>query len=154
MLFGRAAVIHGEGIHIKGHIATGQCAKINGLALDPEPQYGGVDTRHPIKPGGCVRIHALAQGGRRGHGTQIQGAGKERILALTFDGIKVVFTQTEQTKVAFENVAIRNPAAHREGRVNQGIEIQVLEILANQSQPGVVAQIVGQLLDNKIGHAQ
>ena len=43
-------------------------------------------------------------------------------------------------------------AAHRADRVHQGIEVDALEVFADQGQTGVLAQIVGQLFDDEIGH--
>jgi hypothetical protein len=40
----------------------------------------------------------------------------------------------------------------REGRVHQGVEVDALQILANQCQTGLVAQVVGQWFDDEIGH--
>ena len=152
MLFGRAAVVHGEGIHIQRHVPTGQHTEVNGLAGDLEAKHGGVDAVSQVKPGGGMRVHALAQGGRRGHSTQTQRTGEERVFALAFDGIEVVLAQAQQTEVAFEDVAVGNATAHREGRVDQAVDVDALQILANQCQTGLVAQVVGQLFENEIGH--
>lgn len=82
MFFGRAAVVHGEGVHIQRHVSAGQYAEVNGLAADLQTQGSGVDAVGQIHPSGCMRVYALAQGGRRGHGAQAQGTGKVGVLAL------------------------------------------------------------------------
>jgi hypothetical protein len=43
------------------------------------------------------------------------------------------------------------PARHRIGWVREGFDLDVLEILANLGQTGLVAPLVGQLLDDAIG---
>lgn len=152
MLLGRAALVHGEGVDVQWHISTGQRPEVDGLALELEAQNRGVDVIDQVKPSWRVGVQALAQGGRRGHRSQAQGAGEESVLALAFDGIKIVLAQTQQAQVALEDVAIGDAAAHGVSGVDQGVEIDALEVLANQGQASVLAQVVGQLFDDKIGH--
>lgn len=52
-----------------------------------------------------MRVHALAQGGRRWHSAQTQGTGEEGIFALACDGLKQVLAQTQQTEAALQDVA-------------------------------------------------
>ena len=143
MLFGGAAVVHGKGVHVQRNIATGQRTKIDALAGHLQTQHRRVDALGQIEPGKCVGIQALALGRRRWHGAKDQGAGEESVFALAFDGIKVVLAKAQQTQVALEDVAVGDTAAHREGGVYEGVEIDALEILANQGQTGLVAQVVG-----------
>ena len=152
MLFGGATVVHGEGVDVQRHIAAGQHTEVHRLAADFHAQHGGVDVIDQVKPRGRVRVHALAQGGRRWHGPQTQCAGEEGVFALAFDGIEVVLAQTQQAEVALEDVAVGHPRAHGEGRVHHGVEVDALQILPNQCQAGLVAQVVGQLFDYKVGH--
>ena len=42
MLFGRATVVHGEGVYIQRHVPTGQHTEVNGFAADLRAQHGGV----------------------------------------------------------------------------------------------------------------
>jgi hypothetical protein len=137
-----------EGIDIQRHVPTGQRTEVDGFAADLHAQYGGVDALSQVEPVLSMRIHALAQGGRRWHGTQTQCTGEEGILALAFDGIKVVLAQAQQTEVALQDVAVGDTAAYREARVHHGVEVDALQILANQCQTGLVAQVVGQLFDD------
>jgi len=150
MLFDCPAVGKSEGVYIQRHVPTGQHTEVNGFACDLEPQHRGVDALSQIKSQGCMRIHALAQGGRRWHGAQVQSTSEEGIFALTFDGIKVVLAQSQQTKVALQDVAVGNTRADREGRIDQAVD--ALEIFANQCQAGLVAQVVVQIFDDEIGH--
>ena len=39
-------------------------------------------------------------------------------------------------------------------RIDQAIDIDALEVFADKSQPGVGAEIVGPLFDNKVGHVR
>ena len=45
-------------------------------------------------------------------------------------------------RLAFENVAIGSARAHRKSGIDQGVEVNALEVLANQSQPHVGAKVV------------
>ena len=62
------------------------------------------------------------------------------------------FSRTQQGQLAFHDVAGGIARANRESRINQGIEIDLLEILANKCQSSMAAEVVGQFLDNKVGH--
>lgn len=42
--------------------------------------------------------------------------------------------------------------AHRKARIDQRIELDALEVFANERQAGLIAQVAGQLLENEIGH--
>lgn len=123
MLFGGAAVVHSEGVQIEVHVAAGQQTEIHRLATELHAQHGGVDAVDELKPRGRVDVHALAQGRGRWNGPQAQRAGEEGIFALAFDCIEVVLAQTQQTKVGLQDVAVGYPRAHREGRIDQGVEI-------------------------------
>lgn len=43
MLFDRAAVVHGECVHVQRHVPAGQHTEVNGIAADPEAQDRSVD---------------------------------------------------------------------------------------------------------------
>ena len=55
--------------------------------------------------------------------------------------------------VRFDNVAVGDAGAHRECRIDQGVDIDALEIFANECQASMRTQIVGQFFDNEVGHA-
>ena len=101
---------------------------------------------------GGVGVQTLTQRGRRGHCAQAQGADEEAVFALAFDGIKIILAQAQQAKVALEDVAVGNAAAHRADRVYHGVEVDALEVFADQGQTSVLTQIVGQLFDDEIRH--
>lgn len=130
----------------------GQHTEVNWLAADLQAQDSGVDVIVQINPRD-MRVHAFAQGGRRGHGAQAQGTDEVGFVALTFDGIEVVFAQAQLTEVALQNVAAGDATTHREGRDNEGVDVDALQILTNPWRTGLVAQVVGQLFENEIGHA-
>ncbi len=75
-----------------------------------------------------------------------------KIIAPTGDGVEVILAQTQQGQVALEDGAVGNARANRKSRIDHGIDIDALEILADQSQPGVGTEVVGQFFDNKVGH--
>lgn len=41
---------------------------------------------------------------------------------------------------------------HRKDQIDQSVEVDALEVFANQRQAGMSAQVVGQLLKNEIDH--
>lgn len=47
---------------------------------------------------------------------------------------------------SIQDVAVGDTAADREGRVHQAVEVDALQILANQRQTGLVAQVEGNCL--------
>ena len=75
MLFGGAAVIHREGIHIQRQVAAGQPTEVDGLACDFHTEYGGVDALSQLKPlVGVGVLQALTQGGQRRHSARVKKA--------------------------------------------------------------------------------
>ena len=97
-------------------------------------------------------IEALAQRRTRRLRLQPQRTYEKSVSSKVLDGVKVILAQAQQTKVALEDVAVGNTRAHRKGRIDQCIDIDALEVLANEGQSGVGTQIVGQSFDKKIGH--
>lgn len=89
-------------------------------------------------------------GGRRGHSGQAQGSGEECVFALALDGIKIILANAQQAKVVLQDVAVGHPRAHRKGGINQAAEVDALQILANQCQTVLVAQVAGQFFENEI----
>jgi hypothetical protein len=80
----------------------------------------------------------------------MQGTGEESVFVLAFGRIKIAFAQTQQTEIAPQVVAASDTRADRKGQIHQAVDVDALEILANQCQTGVVAQVEGQLFDNEI----
>jgi hypothetical protein len=105
-------------------------------------------------------VQALTHSRARRHATQTQGAHEESVAAWTWgfakvlDGVKVILAQTQQAQVAFEDSAVGDTGANRKSRIDYGIDIDALEIFADQCQPGVGAEVVGQFFDNKVGHLE
>lgn len=99
-----------------------------------------------------MRVHALAQGRARGNSAQAQRTLEEGVVSKALDRVKVAFTQTQQCEMAFENLAVGNPRAHRKLRIDQRIDVNAFEVFADERQSGMGAEVVGQFLDNKIGH--
>ena len=97
-------------------------------------------------------VHALAQCGARWNHSQTECAHEERVAAKPLDGIKIAFTQTQQGQIGFEDVRVGRARAHGKLRINQGIDVDPLEIFADKSQSGVGTEIVGQLFNNEVGH--
>lgn len=111
-----------------------------------------VDGRMKYLPGRSVGIQTLTQGGTRRNAAQAKSAYEEGVSPKVLDGIEVVLAQTQQAQVAFKDLAVGNARANREGSINQRIEINSLEIFANECQTGMGAEVVGQLFDDKVGH--
>jgi hypothetical protein len=55
-------------------------------------------------------------------------------------------------KVTLQDVAVGDARAHQKGRVNEGVEVDAFQVLADESQARLVAQVVRQLLDQKVTH--
>jgi hypothetical protein len=108
-----------------------------------------VDQREPRA---ALGIEALAKGGARGRLRQAQGAQREGARAQRLDGLEVALALAQQPQDASHDVAVGDARAHREGRVDQGIEVDALQILPDERQTGVRDQVVGQLLDDEVGH--
>lgn len=73
---------------------------------------------------------------------------------LFLDRIKVALTQAQQAQVRFEDGAVDYARAHRKNRIELGIDIYELEILADKCQTGVGTEVVGQFFDNEFGHVR
>lgn len=151
-LFTGGAVVHGKGVDVQRHVAAGQLSKVNRLAIDAAAQKGGIELGCQIKPVGRMGIHALTQRGARRCGLQGQRALEKGIGAKAFDGIEIVLAQAQQAQVGELNVAVGNARAHRELGVYKGVEVDAFEILTDKGQTGMRAEVVGEFLDNGIGH--
>ncbi len=148
----RVAVVHREGVQIHWRVAAAQRAKINGPPFNTAAQQRLVDLRGQFKPVAGLGVQALAQRRTRRHRLQPQRAHEKSVTPKALDGVKVVLAQAQQPEVALEDVAIGNARADREGRIDQRVDIDALEVLANEGQSGVRTQVVGQSFDKKVGH--
>ena len=97
-------------------------------------------------------VQTLTQGRARRHATQTQGAHEEGVVTKVLFWLEVILAQTQQSQVALEDGTVGNARADRKSWIDRGIDIDALEILVDQSQPGVGAEAVGQFFDNKVGH--
>ena len=147
-LFLGAAVVHRKGIEIHRGLAASQGPKVDGLPVDAAAKQQWVHLRGQLKPRCRVRVHALAQGRARGNSAQAQRTLEEGVVSKVLDRVKVALAQTQQGEIAFENLAVGNPRAHRKLRIDQRID--AFEIFANERQSGMGAEVVGQFFDNKI----
>ncbi len=57
---------------------------------------------------------------------QTQGAHEEGVVAKVLFWLEVIFAQTQQGQVAFDDVAVGIARANRESRIYHGIEIDLL----------------------------
>jgi len=99
-----------------------------------------------------MRVHALAQGRARGSSAQAQRTLEEGVVSKALDRVKVTLAQTQQGEIAFEDLTVGDPRAHGKLLVDQRIDVNALEVFADKSQSGMGAEVIGQFLDNKIGH--
>ena len=99
-------------------------------------------------------VHTLTQSRTRRHARQAQGAHEESVAAKVLNGVEVILAKTQQAQVACEDSAVGNTGANRKSRIDHGIDIDALEIFADQCQPGVGAEVVGQFFDNKVGQLE
>ncbi len=148
-----AGVVHYKGVPVHRHVAAGQDTEVNSGAAILAREQGKVELAHQLKPIGAMGVHALTQGGTRWHSADAQGPREKIVAAKGFNGVKVVLALHQQTKVAFEDVAVGDTFA-REGilGIDALINLETLEILADECQAGVGSQLVGQFFDNKVGH--
>ena len=58
-----------------------------------------------------------------------------------------ILAQAQQAQVALQDVAVGDARAHREGGVNQRVQVDALQILADEGQARLAAQVISQLLD-------
>jgi len=142
VLFGGAAVGNSESIHVQRQLAAGQQTEVDGFAGVVHAQHGGIDALGQLEPVAGVGIEALAQGKRGRHGAQVQRAGEEGVGALGLNGVKVVLAQAQQAQIALQDVAVGDTRAHRESGINKGVEVDALEVFADECQARLAAQVV------------
>jgi hypothetical protein len=99
-----------------------------------------------------MRVHALAQRGAGGDVINAQCPLKKCIPSKALNRIKVILCDAKQSKVALENIAIGNAAAHGKCAVDKGIEFGAGKVFANHGQSRVGTEVVFELFDNKVGH--
>ena len=97
-----------------------------------------------------MAVHALAQCRARRHTIQTQCAHEEGVATKALDGIEIILAKTQQAQVAFEDGTVGNTRANRKSRINQGIDIDALEIFANQCQSSVGTEVIGQFFYDKV----
>ena len=68
--------------------------------------------------------------------------------------IEVALAQTQPGQIGFEDVAVGRARAHGELRIDQGIDVDALEVFADRSQSDVGTEVVAQFFDNKVGHVR
>lgn len=119
--------------------AQGQCSKNNGMTIDATKL---VPLRHQIESEGRVCVHTLTQRGARWNHTQSECAHEKHVAPKALYCIEI----------GFEDVDVGSPRAHGEPRIDQGIDVDALEVLTDTRQSGVQAESVGPLFDNKVGH--
>jgi hypothetical protein len=151
-LLGGVAVVHGEGVDVDRAVAVGEQAEVEGLALDAQPEQALVDPVDQLEPAATLGIEALAQGGARRHLHQPQGAQRKGAGPQRLDGLEVALAHAQQPEVASKDVAVGDAAADGEGGIDQGVEVDALEVLPDQRQAGGGIEVVGQLLDDEVGH--
>ena len=100
-------------------------------------------------------IHALAQGGRRGHSHQAERRLEEGILAQRFDGVEVGLAGAQQPHASLDQAAGIDTAltGNGEARVDDLVDPgMAFEVLPDQRQSGMRGQVAGQAFDLEIGH--
>jgi hypothetical protein len=81
-----------------------------------------------------ARGHALAQRGAGRHGLESQRAHEKGIGAKAFNGVEIVLAQAQKAQVGAQNVAVGNARAHRKLGLNEGAEVDALEIVTDKGQ--------------------
>jgi hypothetical protein len=132
--------------------AVGEQAEVDGPTLQAQPEEALVDPVDQREPAAALGIETLAKRGARGRLRQAQRAQREGARAQRLDGLEVALALAQQPQVASHDVAVGDARAHREGRVDEGVEVDALQILPDERQTGAGAEIVGQLLDDEVGH--
>ena len=148
-----AAVIHRKGLEIDWGVAASQGVKVAGLFVDAAAQQRLVHLRHQLKPRWRMRVHALAQRRTRGNADQAhQRTLKKCVVSKALNCIKVALAQSQQRGVAFEDRAVINARPQQELRVNQRIDVHASEVLADERQSSMRADVVEQFFDQKVDH--
>ena len=133
------AVTHAAQRHRKWAVAVNSFIGATHLGTQGEPVRG-------------VGNQTLAQGRTQRNRLQVQGAGEEGVGANVLDCIEVFHAQAQQAKVRFQDVAVGHTRAQGESGIDQGIDFDGIEILADKCQTGMGTQVVGELFDNDFGH--
>jgi hypothetical protein len=151
-IFLGAAVAHRKAIEIHRGVAASQGSKVNGLLVDAAANKRPVHLWGQLEPRCRMRVHTLAQGRARENSAQAQRTLEEGVASKALDRVKVIFAPTQQGEIAFENLAAGNSRAHRKRRVDLRLDVNAIEVFADERQSGMGAEVAGQFLDNKIGH--
>ena len=97
-------------------------------------------------------VDALAQSRTRRHPSQVQGRHEEGVVSKVLFLLKSFLPRHSRARVDFEDGAAGNARADRKSRIDQGIDMDAFEILADQRQSSVGAEVIRQLFDNKVDY--
>jgi len=114
-------------------------------------QSGGLSAPHQLLFG-VAFAHALAQRRARWDHAQSECAHEKGDAPKALGGIKVAVAQKQQGQIGCEDVAVGRTRAHGELRIDQGVEVNALEVFADKGQSGVGAEVLGQFFDHKFVH--
>lgn len=145
---GGAAIVVREDIEVRGQMARGQ-GREGGLSAAQQPFGGLVQCGERGIARTRQRIHALAQGRRRGHGHQAGRVPEESVPAQRFNAVEVGLAGTQQADIGLEQAASGNAALAGNGkaRVDDLVVLgKAFEILPDQRQSCLRCQIVGRRL--------
>ena len=122
------------------------------LPVDAAGQQRLVHLLRQLKPRWRMRVHALAQRRARRNAAQAQRTLEEGVVSKALNRIKVALAQAQQRELAFEDLAVGDARAHRKLRIDQRIDVDASEVLADERQSGMGAEVIGQFFDQKVGH--
>ena len=97
---------------------------------------------------------ARAQDRVRGNSTQTPKRKlEEGVVSTALDRIKISFSQSQQGKIAFENLVVGDHGKKEQLRDYQSIDVKSIQIFDDERQPGIEAEVVRNItIYNKIGH--
>ena len=144
-LLGCGFVVHEEDIQINSGAATVEHSKVSVLGTHSKIQQPVVDELNQFKPVAGTRIQALAQCRVRRCAAKAQGTLSKLVTTKRLHRFKASLSPAQQAKVALQEVATRDFAAHGELGVHQCVDIDAIEVFANECQSGVDTQVLEQL---------
>ena len=144
-----SAVVLGKHVNVQWHQAAGQRRDGGAGVLEQRNRQFIGQRQQPI--GLSVQLHAQGRG--CGNRAQTQRLGKEAVLAMVFDGVKIRFAGAQQPHIGGDDLANTQP-----GTLGNGL-IQCLahpgklrQRQSNQSKPGMVGEHLGSLLELEAGN--
>ena len=153
-LLGSVFVVHDEGIQINRGVATVQHSEVDVLATHARAQEPIIDGINQLEPVTGTRIPALAQCRSRRHAAKTQSVPCKFVATKRLNRFIVVLALAQKPKVGLEDVAVGDATEHRDLGVHQRVDVDAFELLANERQTGVCAQVVGQLFNNEFCHGR